>query len=165
MTTHRWIPLALATFIFLPVTGCVSALGTSYRSGAHVGPVRTASYGHSTSSPEYRRIRRDADRYTDLLDHELRLSSRQERDIEHMLIDRARDLLRHTHARYHRTVYPFPRAMRNQTTRRWWDRTDRSIVRMLSPHQRSRYRSLTLSMDREYREYDHDGDRGYPRGY
>ena len=168
MREQRWTLLALSAFVGLLLTGCGTAFGASYQTGPHLEVIRPAGGPHYSDTPEYRRIRRDADRYADLLDRELRLGSRQERDIERLLIDRARDLLRHTPPRYHRSVYPFPRSQRTSTVRQWWNRTDDLIMRYLDYYQRDRYRALTYSMDRgpyyeydyDYRDrYDYDGDR------
>lgn len=173
MRTRRWTPLALFLAFGFAASGCMAAHGSSYRSASYGHSSRTATpydHGRYTSTPEYRRIHRDADRYADFLDRELHLSGRQERDIERLLRDRTRDLLRHTRVRDHYHVYPFPRQNRTRAARSWWDRTDRYIERMLRPHQRNEYRFIVRALEnhsgysprdrgRSY-YYDWDGDRG-----
>lgn len=162
MRTHHWPPLALLVAFGLGATGCMSAYGASYRSASY-GHVSTRAvhhdHHHYTNTSEYRSIRRDADRYAGFLDHELRLSSRQERNIERLLRNRTRDLLRRTRPRDHHHVYPFPRHNRTQSHRLWWDQTDRHLERMLHPHQRHEYRHLIHALERRG-DYDRDGGRG-----
>lgn len=148
MRTPRWTPLALLVAFGMAAGGCVAADGASYRSASYGHPPTPApSYSHGgySGSPEFSRIIYDADQYAGFLDRELRLNSRQERDIERLLIDRTRDLLRRTHLRDHHRVYPFPRYNRTGATRHWWGGADRSIERMLSPHQRQMYQYLVRS--------------------
>jgi len=165
MRTYQWPTFALLVVFGLGATGCMSAYGASYRSGSygHIS-TRTVHYGHDrhTNTSEYRSIRRDADRYADFLDHELHLSSRQERDIEHLLRDRTRELLRHTRPHNHHHVYPFPRHNRTRSVSQWWNRTDSGIERLLDPHQRHEYRRLVHAL--EHRSgYDWGGGRGRGR--
>ncbi len=166
MRTHHWPPLALLVAFGLGATGCMSAYGASYRSASY-GHVSTRAvhhdHHHYTNTSEYRSIRRDADRYADFLDHELHLSRRQERNIERLLRDRTRELLRHTQPRDHHYVYPFPRNNRAQSVRQWWNRTDSYIERTLNPHQRHEYRHLARSFE-HHSGYDWDGGRGRVRG-
>jgi len=174
MRTRRWTPIALLLVFGLGATGCSAAYGAQYRSASHgQASTSTTHYDHDgyTSTAEYRSIRRDADRYADLLDRELRLSGRQERNIERLLIDRTRDLLRRTRRRDHYRVYPFPRRDRRNSVGRWWDRTDRYIEQMLHPRQRNEYRRLVRAIEHQRgyssenrdRDGDWDGDRGRGR--
>lgn len=177
MRTHRWPPLALLVVFGLGATGCTAAYGAHYRSASY-GHVSTSTthYDHDrySNTSEYRSIRRDADRYANFLDHELHLSGRQERNIERLLIDRTRDLLRRTRPRYHHHVYPFPRHNRTRSVNLWWNRTDSYIEHMLNPRQRHEYRHLVRSFEHRggysprdrNRDggYDWDGDRGRGRG-
>ncbi len=145
----------------------MSAYGASYRRASH-GPISTSPRHYEpvryTGTAEYHRINGDADRYADLLDRELHLSGRQEHDIERMLVDRTRYLLRETRPSDHRHVYPFPRHERTRTTERWWNSTDRDIERMLSPRQRQDYRNLVRRLENRggYNPWfpDRDGNRG-----
>ncbi len=178
MRTHRWPPLALLLVFGLGSTGCSAAYGAQYRSASYGHTTaRQAHHSHSgyANTRGYNNIRRDADRYAEFLDRELRLSSRQERDIERLLIDRAADLLRNTRPAYHSRVYPFPRDGRSSSARGWWDRTDRYIERMMSPRQRQEYRLIVRYLEHGQRGrnpwergrdyyYDYDGDSGRGRG-
>ena len=131
----------------------------------HPGPVYDQGPDYRSTS-QYRHIRRDADRYADLLDRELRLSGRQERAIEHILRERAEDKLRRTHPRDHRQVYPFPRDQRmSRSAQNWWQNTDRQIERHLNRNQRAEYRHIARDLERygryeQRRGRDRDGNRG-----
>ena len=135
----------------------------------HPGPVYDRGPDYRTTS-QYRHIRRDADRYADLLDRELRLSNRQERAIETILRRRAEDKLRRTHPRDHRHAYPFPRDQRmSRSAHTWWQNTDRQIERHLNRHQRAEYRYIARDLERygryeRHRHRDRDGNRGRGRG-
>lgn len=167
MRTQHWPPLALLLAFGFLAAGCTTAYGAQHRRVAYRPAQPAVVHVEHTShaaTPEYRRIARDADRYADLLDRELRLSNRQERDIERLLIDRARDMLRNTSVRNHRRLYPFPRGTNSHAARTWWSRTDRSIERMLHPRQRSEYRSLARYLDRQDGRNGRYDDRGRGRG-
>ncbi len=172
MYRNRWAPLALFLAFGMAATGCVAAQGASYRSASYGrAAVSTVHYDrvHYNNTAEYRYIGRDADRYADFLDRELHLNSRQERDIERLLIDRTQSLLRNTRVGDHNRVYPFPRDNRSHADRAWWNRTDDYIGRMLNPYQRDEYRRLVYALDhggapnRPYGGYDYDDGRGYGR--
>lgn len=165
MRTLRWTSLVFSAVFAFALTGCAAALGAGYHSGTHHESYESGHYDHYNDTPEYRRIRRDANRYADLLDRELRLTGSQERNIERLLRDRARHLLRSTRPSRHYRVYPFPRNVRSRVVREWWNRTDQSIMRMLSHRQRAEYRRLTRSMDRHQGySYDYDRDDRRNRG-
>lgn len=164
MRTRHWTPLALLFAFGFSVAGCTSAYGAHYRSASY-GHVSTGTvhYDHDryTSTPEYRRISRDADLYADFLDRELHLDGRQEQHIERLLRDRTRELLRYTAPRDHYRVYPFPRDARTPTERQWWNRTDSLIERTLYPPQRHEYRRLVYALEHRSGNGPWRGNRGY----
>lgn len=172
MTTRRWTPLALLALLGL--SACTTLGFPGYPGDRYPYPddrrYPDPVYGPGgdyRSTPEYRSIGREADRYTDFLDRELGLNGGQERSIQIILERRAEDLLRHTDPRDHRYVYPFPRDQRlSATARRWWDDADRDINRYLDPRQRDEYRTIARDLER-YGRYDPGRyDRGgyYDRG-
>lgn len=176
MLSSRWLSLVLFGAVAVGLSAC-STLDPFYTGRA---PYPDARYPDNRRAPdygrhddyrrtsEYRQVRRDADRYTDFLDRELRLNGRQERAIETLLRRRAEDLLRRTHPRDHRYVYPFPRDGRNRAARSFWDRADRDINRILNRRQRDDYRYIARALDRGgERSYRRDRDRrgrGHDRG-
>lgn len=182
MTTRRLSPLAGLALLAVGLSACTT-LGFPYPDDGrypdgrypdnrrYPGPVydRDGDYQQTT---EYRSIGRDADAYTDLLDHELGLDGSQESLVERVLERRAEDLLRRTHPRDHRYVYPFPRdPRRSDTARRWWEDADREIERYLDSRQRDEYRYIARDLerygrydDRRYDDRDYD-DRDYDRDY
>ena len=81
-----------------------------------------------------RRLERDASRYANQLDRQLRLSNKQERRIERVLVNRGYDLVVRNGAR----AYPFPRTDRGRLGN-WWNTTDRAIAQHLDRRQRAAY--------------------------
>ncbi|HLT48536.1 MAG TPA: hypothetical protein VK002_14985 [Rubricoccaceae bacterium] len=171
MTLRRWTPLALLALLAVGLSACTTFgypgyPGGGYPGDRYPGPGRPYPGGDYRQTPEYRSIGREADRYTDLLDRELGLNGTQERSIEALLERRAEGLLRNTHPRDHRYVYPFPRDQRlSAAARRWWDDTDREINRYLDRRQRDEYRYIARDLER-YGRYDgrrYGRDRYYDR--
>jgi hypothetical protein len=151
----------LLAFLAVGLSACTTlGLPGSYPGGyPEGGRYPDPGYGRYEdyrNTPEYRSAGRDADRYADLLDRELGLDGRQERDVEILLEQRVEGLLRNTHPRDHRYVYPFPRDQRlSATARRWWDDTDRTLNRYLDARQRDEYRYIARDLER-YGRYDRD---------
>jgi hypothetical protein len=175
MMLRRLPPLALLALLAAGLSGCAT-LGLPdygypdgypdrrYPDDRYPGQGYPGDYHQTT---EYRSIGRDAERYTDLLDRELGLNGSQEYSIERVLEGRAERLLRSTHPRDHRYVYPFPRDQRlSDTARRWWDDTDREINRYLDGYQRDEYRYIAGDLER-YGRYDgrYDRNRRYDDRY
>jgi hypothetical protein len=174
MSLRRRTPLALLGLLALGLSACTT-LGLpdyGYPGGRYPDNRRYPypdgghdPYGDYRRSPEYQSVDRDADRYTDFLDRELGLDGSQERSVEAVLEHRAEDLLRRTHPRDHRYVYPFPRDQRlSGTARRWWDDVDREIERYLDRRQRDEYRYIASDLER-YGRYDDRYDRQHRGGY
>ncbi len=178
MLTRRLSPLALLAFVGLSACTTLGYPGSGYPDGRYPdgrypegrSPRRGPVYGPSEdyrTTPQYRSLGRDADRYADLLDRELGLNGSQEAGIEAIIGRRAESLLRSTHPRDHYRVYPFPRDPRlSPTARRWWDDTDREFDRYLDSRQREEYRHIAGDLERygryERRRYD-DRDGRYDR--
>ncbi|MEL6613749.1 MAG: hypothetical protein AAFQ53_16775 [Bacteroidota bacterium] len=100
----------------------------------------------------FSRVQYDADRYTRRLAFALGLTRRQEHIVFDVLVDRT---LRATQRHGRRLVYPFPRrsAERTRLGRRFWNRTDDRIARVLTGRQRRAFNRLV--QDR-YFFFDHD---------
>ena len=105
--------------------------------------------GDIRRSNEWRRVERDARDYTRTIDRELRLDSRQERQIQEILENQTYQLLRGArNVRDLREAYPFPRRLRqtrysNRTVERFWRDADSRIERVLNRQQTREYLYLT----------------------
>ena len=142
----------LAALLALGLTGCAYTVpATTQRDRGPRVPTRVvhdrAERGPASRQLE-RRLERDADRYTDALDRQLRLSKRQEQRIERTLVNRSYDLVVRNGAR----AYPFPRTERGRLGG-WWSETDRAITQHLSREQRRAYfGGYSVRDDRRHRQ-------------
>jgi hypothetical protein len=150
----------LAALFAVGLTGCAYTVPTAQQRGPRVPTVvvrdghdRNARHDRGARALE-RRLERDANRYANQLDRQLRLSNQQERRIERLLVNRGYDLVVRNGSR----AYPFPRADRGRLGR-WWYGTDEAIARHLNHRQRAAYYGgYSLRRDhRGHRGRDHRG--------
>ena len=132
----------LAALCAIGLTGCAYTVPTTAQRdrGPRVPTVvvhdRHDRDGHRDRSARQleRRLERDASRYANQLDHQLRLSKQQERRIERLLVNRGFDLVVRGGSR----AYPFPRTDRGRLGT-WWNATDRAVAQHLSRRQQAAY--------------------------
>ena len=128
---------ALAALLAIGLTGCAYTVpGTVQRDrGPRLPPAVVVHDRHDRGAHDLeRRLERDAGRYANQLDHQLRLSKRQEQRIERDLVRRGYDLVARNGAR----AYPFPRTDRGRLGN-WWADTDRVLARHLNREQQRAY--------------------------
>lgn len=127
---------ALAALLAIGLTGCAYTVpATAQRDRGPRAPSVVVHDRNDRGARDLeRRLERDAGRYANQLDRQLRLSKQQERRIERTLVNRGYDLV----ARNGSRAYPFPRTDRGRLGN-WWSTTDRAVAQHLSREQQRAY--------------------------
>lgn len=157
---HHLFALPLALFgVALWGTNPISAAPASFASPP-LEPSLTAHASATYVPTRFRvRIQHDAERYTRRLAYALGLTRRQEAAVYDLLVGRT---LRSAQVQGRRAVYPFPRraAERTRAGRRFWNRTDDRIARILTGRQRRAFNRFTHDRRFSYDDYDRWEQRG-----
>lgn len=138
--------------------GLLLAAPTTLAAPAPSHAAAVAAVAPASFTPRYLvRVQNDADRYTRRLAYALGLTRRQEAIVYDLLVDRT---LRATRRYGRQTVYPFPRraAERTRPGRRFWNRTDDRIARLLTSRQRRAFYRLTHDRRAYFDDYDRRDD-------
>lgn len=146
------MPIALripSLFLVALLIGGCSTFGHQARfPDARLPDTRRAPDVRRAGTAVHTRAARDADRYVQVLDRQLRLNRSQERRIHRLLTDRAYDRVARRSARDQARTYPFPRRVEDRHNRSWWRSTDRQIERLLDRRQKRIYRDIVRSFER-----------------
>ncbi|MEM6783769.1 MAG: hypothetical protein AAF624_08550 [Bacteroidota bacterium] len=155
---HHLVALALAMLGLGPLATVPASAGPASLVSTTVERTPVVPANTTYAWPRFRvRVQQDADRYTRRLAYALGLTRRQEAAVYDLLVGRT---LRSAQEHGRRSVYPFPRraAERTRTGRRFWNRTDDRIARVLTSRQRRTFNRHTYDHF-FYDDYDRWGQR------